>query len=73
MNKLVAMYLAIRTPLLWISFFIFLISPINIVAYIALSILIFTTIFSEDSYCRYKSYRNGTYKEKEKSFIDIEI
>lgn len=57
MNKLVASYLAIRNPLLWISLFLSIVTINNIINTIAFYIWIFTLIFSEYSYERYCEFR----------------
>lgn len=58
MNKFVAMYLAIRTPLLWTSVLIFFLGFNKIVDSISFTIWMITLIFSEDSYDRYIEYKN---------------
>lgn len=59
MGKIVSFYLAIREPLLWISFFgtLYLIDK-HYSGIIFLSIWLFTILFSEHSIDRYYSYRN---------------
>lgn len=65
MNKFIAIYLAIRTPLLWVSLFIALVCT-GIINWIALFVWLFTLVFSEYSYDRYIMYK----KKKNDEYID---
>lgn len=54
-KKIVSLYLAIRTPLLWINFLLAINTP-RPYCFIFLGVWLFTLTFSEYSYDRYKTY-----------------
>ena len=57
MNKLLAFYLSIRTPIMYISFFFMLVNTCRFINIIALIVWLFTLVITEKTFERYCRYR----------------
>lgn len=63
MKNFIMAYLAVRTPLVWVSFLVYLFSSASsIIHIVSLTVWLFTLVFSEFSYERYLDYK-GKYRE----------